>query len=126
MLREILVYEGYARFAAEILSVFIDDIDMADLEGITRRAYTKEKFGTDLIAPCTELEPGLWLAHLSQGPTAAFKDMAMQALGQFFDYELNRRDQTMTILGATPGRLPSSPCWTPIGSRSSCCRRWGG
>jgi len=107
-LGEILVYDGYAKFAAEILSLFIADIPRADLEGITRRAYTKEKFGTDLIAPVTRLEPGLWLARLSQGPTAAFKDMAMQVLGQFFDYELTRRDQTMTILGATSGDTGSA------------------
>ncbi|MCL2471019.1 MAG: threonine synthase, partial [Propionibacteriaceae bacterium] len=90
-LSDILVYEGYAKFAAEILGLFIDDIPFSALEGITRRAYTKEKFGTDLIAPLQELEPNLWLAHLSQGPTAAFKDMAMQILGQLFDYELSRR-----------------------------------
>ena len=107
-LGEILVYDGYARFAAEIMSLFIDDIPRSDLEGITRRAYTKQKFGTDLIAPVTRLEPNLWLARLSQGPTAAFKDMAMQVLGQFFDYELARRDQTMTILGATSGDTGSA------------------
>ncbi|MCL2470314.1 MAG: threonine synthase, partial [Propionibacteriaceae bacterium] len=49
-----------------------------------------------------------WLAHLSQGPTAAFKDMAMQILGQLFDYELSRRGQTMTILGATSGDTGSA------------------
>jgi len=107
-LGQILLYEGYSKFAATILGLFIDDIPTTDLEGITRRAYTKEKFGTDLIAPATQLEPGLWLAHLSQGPTAAFKDMAMQVLGQFFDYELNRRGQTMTILGATSGDTGSA------------------
>ena len=107
-LSEILIYDGYAKFAAEIMSLFIDDIPQSDLEGITRRAYTKEKFGTNLIAPVTQLEPNLWLARLSQGPTAAFKDMAMQVLGQFFDYELTRRDQTMTILGATSGDTGSA------------------
>jgi len=107
-LGETLVYDGYSAFAAKILGLFIDDIPVADLEAITRRAYTKEKFGTDLIAPVTQLEPNLWLAHLSQGPTAAFKDMAMQVLGQFFDYELGRRGQTMTILGATSGDTGSA------------------
>ena len=107
-LGQILLYEGYSKFAATILGLFIDDIPTADLEGITRSAYTKEKFGTDLIAPVTLLEPGLWLAHLSQGPTAAFKDMAMQVLGQFFDYELARRGQTMTIVGATSGDTGSA------------------
>jgi threonine synthase len=107
-LREILIDEGYSRFAAEILGLFIDDIPFHDLETITRRAYTKEKFGTHLIAPVHPLEPNLWLAHLSQGPTAAFKDMAMQVLGQLFDYELGRRHQTMTIVGATSGDTGSA------------------
>jgi threonine synthase len=107
-LGEILVNEGYARLAAQILALFIDDIPLWDLEGITRRAYTKEKFGTDLIAPVTKIERNLWLAQLSQGPTAAFKDMAMQVLGQFFDYELARRGTTMTILGATSGDTGSA------------------
>ena len=107
-LTEILINEGYAKFAAVILSLFVDDIPFGDLEQMARRAYTKEKFGTDLIAPVTRLEPNLWLARLSQGPTAAFKDMAMQVLGQFFDYELTRRDQTMTILGATSGDTGSA------------------
>jgi len=107
-LGQILLYEGYPKFASTILGLFIDDIPTSDLEGITRRAYTKEKFGTDLIAPVNQLERGLWLAHLSQGPTAAFKDMAMQVLGQFFDYELARRSQTMTILGATSGDTGSA------------------
>jgi threonine synthase len=107
-LREILVYEGYVRLAAEILALFIDDISFADLEQITQRAYTKAKFGTDIIAPVAPLEPGLWLAQLSQGPTAAFKDMAMQVLGQFFEFELARRDQWMTIVGATSGDTGSA------------------
>jgi threonine synthase len=108
ILGEILVHDGYPRLAAHILSLFIDDIPMWDLEKITRQAYSKEKFGTDLIAPVTKLEPNLWLAHLSQGPTAAFKDMAMQVLGQLFDYELRRRSQTMTIVGATSGDTGSA------------------
>jgi threonine synthase len=107
-LGQILVYEGYPRLAAELLGLFIDDIPMRDLEAIASRAYTKAKFGTDLIAPVDQLEPNLWLGHLSQGPTAAFKDMAMQVLGQLFDYELNRRDQTMTIVGATSGDTGSA------------------
>jgi len=107
-LRGILADDGYARFAADILSLFIDDIPFADLAAITRRAYTAEKFGSDKIAPVGLLEPSLWLAHLSGGPTAAFKDMAMQVLGQLFDYELTRRDQFMTILGATSGDTGSA------------------
>src|SRR5699024_6695957 len=55
-----------------------------------------------------ELEDGLWIGHLSEGPTAAFKDMAMQLLGELFEYELARRGETLNILGATSGDTGSS------------------
>ena len=56
----------------------------------------------------TTLQGGLWLAHLSDGPTAAFKDLAMQLLGQLFEYELARRGQELNILGATSGDTGSA------------------
>lgn len=107
-LREVLNNQGYAHCAAKVLGLFIDDIPSADLLAICERAYTSAKFGTDDIAPVSELEPGLWLAHLSEGPTAAFKDMAMQLLAQLFNYELTRRDQRLTIVGATSGDTGSA------------------
>ena len=58
--------------------------------------------------PVTRLSDGLWLAHLSNGPSAAFKDMAMQLLGELFAYELARRGETITIVGATSGDTGSS------------------
>jgi len=54
------------------------------------------------------LEPGLALQALSNGPTLAFKDMAMQLLGQLFEYELKRRGETLNILGATSGDTGSA------------------
>ena len=56
----------------------------------------------------TKLEDQLYIGHLSMGPTAAFKDMAMQLLGEFFEYELARRGETLNILGATSGDTGSS------------------
>nr|WP_255622745.1 threonine synthase [Tessaracoccus sp. OS52] len=58
---------------------------------------------------------GLWLAHLSNGPSAAFKDMAMQLLGEFFSYELERRGATITILGATSGDTGSAAEYALMG-----------
>ncbi len=67
-------------------------------------------FGTDEVVPVEPIggDGPLWLAHLSNGPTAAFKDMAMQLLGQLFEYELTRRDTWLTVLGATSGDTGSS------------------
>ncbi|HQD23166.1 MAG TPA: threonine synthase, partial [Arachnia sp.] len=79
-----------------------------DLRGIVERAYAPEKFLDPAVVPVTRLSDGLWLAHLSNGPSAAFKDMAMQLLGELFAYELARRGETITIVGATSGDTGSS------------------
>lgn len=107
--RELLVGEnGYAALAAEILELFVDDIPADDLRAIAHRAYSYPKFDHPDIVPVSELENGIWLGHVSQGPTAAFKDMAMQLLGELFEYELDRRKATLNILGATSGDTGSS------------------
>jgi len=98
----------YADLAFEILSLYIDDMPAADLRAITRRVYTREVFGTDAITPLTWLGDHLALEGLSNGPTLAFKDMAMQLLGALFEYELGRRGQTLNILGATSGDTGSA------------------
>lgn len=100
--------EGYAKLAAEVLKLFIDDIPEADIEAIAARAYTTEKFADEDIVPVTPLEEDLYIGHLSEGPTAAFKDMAMQLLGELFEYELSRRGETINILGATSGDTGSA------------------
>lgn len=106
--RALLSEQGYAAVAAEVLKLYIDDIPAEDIEVIAARAYTAEKFADEEIVPVTKLEDGLYLGHLSEGPTAAFKDMAMQLLGELFEYELDRRGETMNILGATSGDTGSS------------------
>jgi len=60
------------------------------------------------ITPLLTLEPGLHLLSLSNGPTLAFKDMAMQLLGHLFEYELARRGEELNILGATSGDTGSA------------------
>jgi threonine synthase len=70
---------------------------------LCHRVYTRENFRTEAIAPLRALEPGLWVQALSNGPTLAFKDMAMQLLGALFEYELARRGEHLNILGATSG-----------------------
>ncbi|MGF6345557.1 threonine synthase [Variovorax sp. W2I14] len=98
----------YAELAFEILSLYIDDIPAADLKAICAKTYTAEVFGTDEIVPLRELEDGVYIEALSNGPTLAFKDMAMQLLGNLFEYELARRGAELNILGATSGDTGSA------------------
>jgi len=99
---------SYAKLAFEILSLYIDDIPAADLKRLVSQTYTEQVFGTREITPLKKLEDGLYLEALSNGPTLAFKDMAMQLLGALFEYELGRRGQTLNILGATSGDTGSA------------------
>ena len=98
----------YAELAFEILSLYIDDIPPQDLRALCRKTYSAAVFGSDEIVPLRELEDGLYLEGLSNGPTLAFKDMAMQLLGNLFEYELARRGETLNILGATSGDTGSA------------------
>jgi threonine synthase len=106
--RGVLAEQGYAALAFEVLSLYIDDIPAADLKALCARTYTAEVFGTKEIVPLTKLEDGLQLEALSNGPTLAFKDMAMQLLGNLFEYELARRGEQLNILGATSGDTGSA------------------
>ncbi len=99
---------AYHELAFEILSLFIDDIPAGDLRAMVSKTYTAEVFGSPQIVPLRPLEPGVYLEALSNGPTLAFKDMAMQLLGNLFEYELARRGQTLNILGATSGDTGSA------------------
>src|SRR5439155_5071801 len=78
----------YRDLAFAILSRYADDIPHADLKAIVERTYTAAIFGSDDIAPVTALEPGLHLLRVANGPTLAFKDIALQLLGQLFEYVL--------------------------------------
>ncbi len=99
---------SYPRLALEILSRYVDDISGQDLESLVGRTYTREVFGTADITPVRTLCPGLHLLQLSNGPTLAFKDLAMQFLGNLFEFVLARSGQTLNILGATSGDTGSA------------------
>ena len=98
----------YAELAFEILSLYIDDIPPADLRALCHKTYTEAVFGTPEIVPLKKLGDTLYLEALSNGPTLAFKDMAMQLLGNLFEYELGRRGEELNILGATSGDTGSA------------------
>jgi len=105
----------YHELAFEVLSLYIDDIPADDLRAICRKTYTADVFGTKEIVPLKALDSRLrgndgdiYLQALSNGPTLAFKDMAMQLLGNLFEYELTRRGEELNILGATSGDTGSA------------------
>ncbi len=113
--RTLLAEDGYAALAAEVLALYIDDIPAEDLRAICARAYSADAFGSDAVVGVTDLGGGVLLGHLSNGPTAAFKDMAMQLLGELFAYELDRRDLRLTIVGATSGDTGSAAEYAMLG-----------
>ena len=106
---------SYAELAFEILSLYVDDIPAADLKAICDKTYTAHTYrwsrdpakASDIV-PLTSLTPDFHLLELSNGPTLAFKDMAMQLLGNLFEYVLDRRGETINILGATSGDTGSA------------------
>jgi threonine synthase len=116
---------GYAALAFEVLSLYIDDIPAADLRALCEKTYTEAVYGTPQIVPLKKLEDpsagsghaGFYLEALSNGPTLAFKDMAMQLLGNLFEYELARRGEELNILGATSGDTGSAAEYAMRGKR---------
>ena len=110
---------SYADLAFEILSRFATDIPAQDLRALVQKTYTAEVYrnarsGEDAaqITPlCTlvdDKDGKLMLQALSNGPTLAFKDMAMQLLGNLFEYTLTRQNAELNILGATSGDTGSA------------------
>lgn len=99
---------SYSELAYQIAQRFATDIPNADLRSIIDKTYTAKIFGSDEITPVKNLGDDFWLLGLSNGPTLAFKDIALQLLGQLFEYVLVHRGQYLNILGATSGDTGSS------------------
>ena len=109
----------YAALAFEILKKFATDIPLADLKALTDRTYTAAVYcnaraGADAtrITPLRMLQQDgdktLLLQALSNGPTLAFKDLAMQLLGNLFEYTLDKHHAALNIFGATSGDTGSA------------------
>jgi threonine synthase len=94
---------SYVDLAVEIIGRFADDIPAADLLRIVTQTYTADAFGSDDITPVLHLEENLHLLRLSNGPSLAFKDVALQFLGQLYPWVLERSGEELNILGATSG-----------------------
>jgi threonine synthase len=114
---EALRGQPYNRLAHAVLSRFVTDVEGADLAAIIDRSYTAATFGSDEITPVTTLLPGMHLLHVSNGPTLAFKDIALQLLGNLFEHVLAKDGSHLNILGATSGDTGSSAEWAMRGKR---------
>jgi threonine synthase len=95
----------YPQLAAEVLGLFATDIPREDLARMTEAAYADFP---ESVVPLRSIGDGITLVGLSEGPTLAFKDMAMQFLGQVLEYTLERNDSVLNILGATSGDTGSA------------------
>ena len=109
---------GYRDLAFEIIRRYADDIAPADLQRIVDRTYTTAAFRSDEIAPVRQLEWGVYILGLSLGPTLAFKDIAMQLLGNMFEHVLADSGRELNILGATSGDTGPAAEYAMRGKRS--------
>ena len=98
----------YRELACAVISRFATDIPGDDLCTLIYKTYTAEAFRSPEITPLKQLYDGVYLLGLSNGPTLAFKDIAMQLLGNLFEYVLDKTDDHLNILGATSGDTGSS------------------
>lgn len=106
---------NYRDLAFRVITPFVDDIPAADLKALIDKTYTEAVYCNGRsdskladITPVRELEDGLFIQELSNGPTLAFKDMAMQLLGNLFEYVLAREGKEINIVGATSGDTGSA------------------
>ncbi len=92
---------GYAELCFEFLRVFATDIPAETLRAIVAASYTK--FTDPAIAPLKPLAKNLYVLELFHGPTLAFKDFALQLLGNLYAHQCRVRRETINVLGATSG-----------------------
>lgn len=96
---------SYSELALEVMSRFVDDIPESDLSELINRSY--QSFDTPKVTPIVH-HGDLHILELFHGPTLAFKDVALQLLGNLFEYLLARSGSSMNILGATSGDTGSA------------------
>lgn len=102
---ESLAQKSYQDRAYFVLSKFLTDFSEEDLKNCITSAYTKEKFGTEAIAPVYKLNDDVYFLELWHGPTCAFKDMALQILPHFLttSMRMTNESEEIIILVATSG-----------------------
>ncbi len=95
----------YKDLAFEIFKLFIDDIPLDDLKELVQKSYSA--FDTEEVTPVVKKD-GVYILELFHGPTFAFKDVALQFLGNLFEYVLKDRNTYINVLGATSGDTGSA------------------
>ena len=95
----------YRELAFRVMSLFATDIPEDDLKRLIDRSY--DSFDNKEITPVVR-EDGVYILELFHGPTLAFKDVALQFLGNLFEYLLKERGERMNIVGATSGDTGSA------------------
>lgn len=96
---------SYPELAFEVISRFVDDIPAVDLKILIKRSYAT--FSHPEVTPVVKRD-GLYILELFHGVTLAFKDVALQFLGNLFEYILAERNQRLNIIGATSGDTGSA------------------
>ncbi len=106
---------GYSDLALEVMSLFVDDIPREDLKALIQDAYSN--FDTEEVTPLFNLGR-FYVLELFHGPTLAFKDIALQFLGNLFSYLLEEKKEIMNILGATSGDTGSAAIYGVKGKKN--------
>ncbi|MFT3780904.1 MAG: threonine synthase [Nibricoccus sp.] len=92
---------SYPELCFEFLKIFATDIPAEKLRAIVNKSYTR--FDHPDIAPLKQLDKHTWVLELFHGPTLAFKDFALQLLGNLYEHQCALRSESLTVLGATSG-----------------------
>src|SRR5690554_2358556 len=97
----------YAELAVRVMAPFVgDSLSDEKLRQLCHEAYGR--FAHAAVTPLKQLDEQQWLLELFHGPTLAFKDVALQLLGRLFEEFLSRREDRLTIVGATSGDTRSA------------------
>jgi threonine synthase len=109
---------SYHSIAVRVLELFVgDDIPFEDLSAIVEKTYSPRLFGSYEIVPIVPIEPSVALLKLSEGPTFAFKDLALQLVANLMEYVLEKHGEKITILGATSGDTGSAAAYAVLGKK---------
>jgi threonine synthase len=106
---------SYQELAFEVMSLFATDIPSADLKALIEKSYST--FRTPDVAPVIPVN-GFHILELWHGPTLAFKDIALQFLGNLFEYVLEKQGGELNILGATSGDTGSAAIYGVHGKKN--------
>ena len=107
---------SYVELAVRVMLPFVEgSLTREELLDNCTRAYAR--FAHEAVTPLVQLDQRHWLMELFHGPTLAFKDVALQLLGRLFEHFLAKRDDHLTIIGATSGDTGSAAIDAVAGRR---------